>query len=616
MTPTAPTSRFRPSRMFAALLLLALGVQWWAGLEWAEAPVGDRRQKVILLASLVASGLLVAFGPSRAVLIRIVSMLRFPSMRVRRLLALVISAAALIYLLHTAITAGRFFKPVVHDEYSYMIQTRMLAAGHLWYPQHELGPAFESFHVFAEPVYASKYCPGTALLCAPAIWCGFEPWAVPLLLSGLSVGLIYLVLTNLIDGLAGLLGALALPASEVFRRTSIEVLSQGPMLFLLLVAVWAFLHWRKNKSLGWMAVMSLAIGWAAITRPVDAVSLTLPIGIVILISFRQMTRPRILRTLAVGIACVAPFLALQLIQNKGITGHLTKLPWMAYALRDDPYDTIGSPPVDPARRPQSVLPQKQFFYDSFTLPEYKKKLATPQGQRLLIGRLMPTLNVALPNMLLMALVPVGLLGLGLNGRWIIVAFLVPFLFLYNQYTFYIAHYAVPAIPVVLVLLFAGWDALCRNLPVRWSDGARGAIAIIIAAATLSVYPQLQDGWPKKFNSSGGGADEWSLPAAILRYMDAQIAQAVGGRQAVVLFRFHQDAYVHAEPVYNVTTARIDDAPIIRANDLGDVLNQKLFDYYAARGDRAIFFFDRSPEKVLSPIIYLGMASERPRVPAR
>jgi len=614
MTPIESTTRFRPSRLFAALLLLALGVQWWAGLEWAEAPIGDRRQKLILLAALVGAALIVAFRPSRAALVRVTDALRFPSTRVRRAIAILISAAALLYLFYTAIAAGRSFQPVVHDEYSYTMQTRMLAGGNLWYPAHELGAAFESFHLFAQPVYASKYCPGTALLCAPALWLGADPWAVPLLLSALAVGLVYLVLTNLIDGLAGLLAALALPASEVFRRTSIEVLSQGPMLFLLLVAVWALLHWRKNQSLGWMAVMALAIGWAAITRPVDAVSITLPIGLVILVSFRAMSRPRIFRTLAVGLGCVAPFLALQAIQNKGITGSFTKLPWMAYALRDDPYDTIGSPPVDPAKRPQSIIPQKQKFFETFTLPEYKKKLATPQGQRLLVGRLMPTLNVALPSMLLMALVPVGLLGLGIRGRWIIGAFLLPFLFLYNQYTFFIAHYAVPAIPVVLLLVFAGWDALCRNLPAAMGASARGVLAIFIAAATLGAYPQIQTGWPEKFAAQGGAADEWTPLASMLRLIDAQVSETVGARRAVVLFRYHPDAYEHAEPVYNASTARVDDAAIIRAHDLGDAANQKLFAYYAARGDRAIYLFDRDPAKMLSPITYLGMASESPRVP--
>jgi hypothetical protein len=62
--------------------------------------------------------------------------------------------------------------------------------------------------------------------------------------------------------------------------------------------------------------------------------------------------------------------------------------------------------------------------------------------------------------------------------------------------------------------------------------------------------------------------------------------------AVVFFRFTPGCNVHEEPVYNLQTTWPDDAPIVRAQDLGP-RNGELLRYYAARQpDRSYYIMDR------------------------
>ncbi|MDB5333383.1 MAG: hypothetical protein JWP03_4534 [Phycisphaerales bacterium] len=62
--------------------------------------------------------------------------------------------------------------------------------------------------------------------------------------------------------------------------------------------------------------------------------------------------------------------------------------------------------------------------------------------------------------------------------------------------------------------------------------------------------------------------------------------------AVVLFVYYPGGLFFEEPVYNTSTAWPDDAPIIRAHDLGDARNREIFAYYArTQPDRMFYRFD-------------------------
>ena len=244
---TADAARFGLSpavRRAAAAMLLVVGVQFWlivGGGIW-----GDVRQLWVMLLAMAVAVVVVLVPAARRVLDGIGSIVNGSGGVGRYATAVGLAVLAAGYLYATARQQERPFAPAIHDDHSYLIQSRMLAAGRLWMPRHGLAEFFDSFHLITAPIYASKYPPGAALFYAPALRIGLPPWAMSLALSAASVGMLYLLLTELFDGVYGLLGVGMLLACTMFRRTSIEVLAQPPMLFLMLVAWLALVRWWRR----------------------------------------------------------------------------------------------------------------------------------------------------------------------------------------------------------------------------------------------------------------------------------------------------------------------------------------------------------------------------------
>jgi hypothetical protein len=603
-------------RQFITLLLLALGIQAW--IIFGRAQTGEKRQ---LLAAVVAV-LIAAFLGTRPATLAAYDRLRQPTPRTRLLCFLSITLLSAVYLYATAKLQNRDLSPILHDEHVYWIQSKTLASGKLWLPKHDMAEFFDSFHLITDRVYASKYGPGAAIFFAPAALLGLPIWLTPLLLSALAVGLIYLLMTDLFDGAAGWLGALLLLSLGIFRRTSTMAMSQAPELVLILLAMLALVQWRRDRRLRWIAGMGVCLGWGAITRPVDALCVALPLALgVILDLFHRAGRasdtplshagscgtgfPRnagnLLKPIALGLAAVTPFLALQFLYNKGVTGRFTQMPWIHYARLYDPYDTMGRARSDFT----STTPQKQALIEEFTRPAYEQKHGTPRLHRLidlttrtLTGPELREQNDrqriygTLPSPLLIALLPVGLLALGDRKRWVLWSALPLFLLIYSQYTFFLPHYAVAIAPAVIMSLLAAIPALQSTWPrARW---IAPTAACLIATLCLTALPELN---PSR-------KDQW-FDAPLLRDVDAKLA-GLPHTPAVVLFKFDPERMIHEEPVYNLQSANPDDAPVIRAHDLGDEANRKIFTYYAARQPtRAFYRYDEATGK----LTHLGQARD-------
>src|ERR1700690_1023091 len=126
----------------------------------------------------------------------------------------------------------------MHDEFQFLLQTRMLAAGKLSMPPHPLADFFDTFYVLVQPKYAAQSFPGTAFFYVPAIWLHVTPWKWAVGLSAITVGMFYRVVCELVDGLAGLLAAAMLGVLSMLHYVSTMVLAQTPLLLLALAAVW------------------------------------------------------------------------------------------------------------------------------------------------------------------------------------------------------------------------------------------------------------------------------------------------------------------------------------------------------------------------------------------
>jgi hypothetical protein len=608
MTTLAPR-RTSSGCQFLVLLLLAVGVQCWIVLGRAQ--TGERRQLLAAAIAVVIAIIAWLLPPTRAMILRLSDRAANPSRRGRLIIAGTISLASIAYLYFSASHQHRDFSPILHDEYSYAIQSKMIASGRLWLPKHELSDFFDTFHLITDRVYASKYGPGTALFYAPAVLLHLPMWLTPLLLSGLAVGLMYLLVTELFDGSSGLLAALLLPSLGIFRRTSIMIMSQAPMLVLALLAVLAFVYWRRDRRPAWMILMGLCIGWGAITRPVDALCVAAPLALAVMLELRESDNRGRIKFVTLGLVGVLPFLVLQLVYDKGVTGDYKTLPWNYYAQRYDPYDSMSRAPIDPNVRPMSTLPQKQRFFDEFTVAAYREKIGksrldglVDRAARTFAG---PPLEEqektrliygSLPSPLLIALLPVGLLGLSDRRRWAVWLALPLFVLIYASYTFFLPHYAVAIVPAVILNVLAAKVVLQRTWP-SVSRPIGLVFTLGVAALALTALPEI--------NSSR--RDQW-FDAPLLRQVDRDLAQ-IDRRPAIVLFIYDPDRLVHEEPVFNTGAAWPDDAMVIRAHDLGDA-NARLFAYYAKQSPgRVVYRYDEKDEALK----YLGTVAELDRAGA-
>jgi hypothetical protein len=514
-----------------------------------------------------------------------------PSIGGGRLGGAAAAAVTLAYLFATARAQHRVTWPVIHDEFSYLIQAHQLAAGHLCYPQHPLADFFDSFQLFVRPVYASAYFPGTALLYVPGVWFHIDPWITSLIVAAGVAGALWHAVARAVDGLSASLAVLLLWCDDYYRNASMGVGGQLPLMLFGLLAVACWQHCRSDRQRRWWVAVGLFIGLAAVTRPVDAICFAAPLAVAQIWATRQRPRALVRQGLAVMVGLL-PSLAVQLALNHQITGRWLETPFRLYADRDYPGTAYGFHPLSAEARPASALPQKQKLFDQY-LPLIREHTwanvwsTLVRGSRArgwpVPGRLPTTLSLAspVPFVLLTPLFPLAVLGL--NRRVLVLLSVGPlFLLLYVPYAFFLSNYTLTAAVTVVTAIAMGTRALDRlPLPTRWTHGGPVFGTGLVFGIAVAALPQ----W-----SQGTSDDLVHSPVvAAARAVDAQVGAA---GPAVVLYTYDPARSPHDEPVFNADVGWPDDARVIRAHDLGPDRDRALFRYYADRQPtRTIYRYD-------------------------
>jgi hypothetical protein len=576
-----------PTRRVVATLLLVLGAQLWLLID--ERLV-RRPAELIVIAAVIVVSLIPPVSRVPAAGLNWIRSLQGVSVAI---IAILLTVGSSIYFYFAAVHQQRQFAPVYHDEFSYQIQAQMLAHGRLWMPHHPLADFFDTFYVIVEPVYCSMYFPGTAMLLTPGVWLELPHWAMPLLLSGLTVSMSYLLFRELLDGVAGLLAAIMMVGLSLLRMLSIMTLSAVPALLLGMTLLWCWLRWRRNRRSGWLVLMGISMGWLAITRPVDALCFALPAAAFFLWDLRGESWGGAIRTVSLIMATTAPFLLLQIIFNRGVTGRWLQTPFGYYTARDYPNVAFGFPEYDPSAKPVSRVPQKQEHYRKSVADVIKKHRPSEVLRQWRDRRYLWLFREGLPDTLLLFLVPVGLIAVNQRNFVAVLAMPVLFVVLYSIYTFFIVHYLIIVAPALMLLVLLAVRSIPTLVP-RASSALAVMLTLLVAAISLIALPQFQ---PKRLDLYFRGESHARINHAL-----AQLEH----RPAVVLFRYAPTQSIEEEPVYNPDVAWPDDAPIIRAHDLGPDRNNEIYQYYAQRQpQRAFYIYDRGDDSIK----FLGTARD-------
>jgi hypothetical protein len=578
-------------RQLFTLVLLLIGVRFWLALPFDQKPTWMEWIALGVGLCLSLNGYL-----NRGARIAAEKLRRI----VRRHAA---AAAAVVGLLVCAyllfqIRQGRgemFLR--IHDEHSYKIQAQMLARGRLWsaaYPP-DISPFFDTFHFIVDRVYASIYFPGAALSMVPAVWLGLPYWVSPLACGTAAAAVFFLVMRELFGNLRALIAVLMLVSLQYFRWMSFMLMSETAFLLAAMILIWAWLRWRRRRSLGWALLIGAAAGWAAITRPLDAICFATPVAIAMLYELRSQPRA-IAKTAAVVALAAMPFVAMQIAQNIGVTGKWTETPMQYYVAESYPAPLMGFAPADLNNLPPDLSPPKRAYaaasmnlYHEHTLKNVLKTWYRVRFQQIR--------RDTVPDTDLFILLPLALAARWDIRRLVLLAAMVLMLVVYLGYIFHLDQYLVAVMPGMICLVLMGWEGLDRAWP-RYRRRIGALVAAALIGFSLAAMPE--------FSSR-----VWALPT--LCEPAKQINQDLLALKSpsVVLFSFTGPGHsIDWFPVHNDDVAWPDDALVIRASDLGENQNWKLYAYYAhIQPERRFYLYQPSGAGEPHNLHFIGTARE-------
>jgi hypothetical protein len=242
--------------------------------------------------------------------------------------------------------------PLVQDEISYVLQSRIFATGHWTAPPPPLHGFFQQPHVLTFPAVASKFFPGHALLLTLGALLGWPP-LIPLLLTGVSGALLFALARRIANEWVALftwLVWLGDPINLRFRPGYFSEVTSETMWF---ISWWALLEWRASRRRAWLLVLAAAIGWGAITRPLTMLAFAVPVGVLVI---RDTVREHSWSDLAYAMALGIVVLGIIPLWSARTTGDWRLTPQTFYTRNYLPYDKPGfgldsTPPRRPLARP-------------------------------------------------------------------------------------------------------------------------------------------------------------------------------------------------------------------------------------------------------------------------
>jgi hypothetical protein len=490
-----------------------------------------------------------------------------------------------------------FPRPLIHDEFSYLLEADTFAHGRLANPPHPLAKFFESPNLLMHPTYASKYPPGQAMFLALGQRLFGSAFYGVLIGNALMLFIFCLMLFTWVPP------QWALAVSAMFG-----VILSGRM-------YWTFSYWGGSVAACGGALVLFALGiYRARQTPLAGVLFAIGVlllfwtrpfeGGVFTLAVMLVFAKDLLRTLRVGVlAATVSVLAIGVAwtcyDNLAITGNPFLLPHLLHQRRYDVAPVFWSLPLLP--EPAYSHPRLASLYgkDGYEVSVYKEQ--GPRWQSLWIGLVatLKKLELSLVLIVLLTLlVPVAWRD-PLYRRMAIVAGVV--LLAVTVETFHFEHYYAPAW-AALALMIAVWAERAWNLRIRnFRVGAALVLLALLTPVIIILPPHVsrlleKTGMPLRGDSQSraASAGDWSMRRAEL----IERLSKLDRRQLVIVRYPSPDWNIHEEWVYN--SANIDQQRVVFAHDLGMKQNRALLDYYPDRTALLLTFDSLSGEDKIEP----------------
>ena len=468
-------------------------------------------------------------------------------------------------------------RPVVADEFGYLLLADTFASGRITNPPHPMGRYLETIYVFQNPVYTSIYPVAPALVMALALALGLKAWWGVWLAVGLMCGLMVWMLQGWMPprwALAGgLLVGLRIGVISPWMNTywGGAVAAAGGALVLGAVPR----IWRRPRVRD-IALFGLGLAVLAQSRPFEGALMSLPL--VLALGWKRQHIRRIALPLTILLLLLV---AVTGLYNFAVTGS----PWLPpYGLHQKVY---GTPQPLYFQKPILDAPGIHHYADIQDV--FRWQLGAHQLHFSWEGEwarlesfwnffVQPLLTIPLVVLALRCrsrkmLVPVAALSLMLIGN--------------SQYPFFFPHYAAPVCGIVLLLIVQGvrYLALWRG---------RGAVGVACAGLVLVLA-----GFSSILTAAGAILRPWNVTAGSTARSDVlDVLNKLGGKH-LVLVHYGPNHSFHYGVIYN--SANIDASAVVWARQVDDAGDRSLIDYFH---DRDVWLF-HPDEPVPSLTAYPG-----------
>ena len=456
-------------------------------------------------------------------------------------------------------------KPVIYDEFSYLLQADTFAHGRLTNPTHPLWQFFESTYVLQQPTYASRFPAAQGLAMAAGQLLLGHPWFGVWLSAGLLAAVLCWALQGWLPPGWALLGAfigleLCLFSYWMNSYWGGAVTAIGGA---LVIGAWVRIVRAKQARYAWLFGIGAVI--VILARPFEGLSLVVPALIALGVTVRAA---RIWLPIIITGVLGASWLA---YDNYRVTGHPLRLPYREYY---EQYEIVPPFSVVPiSTTPRSL---RRFDLESRNRETYERA----RSWYLLTDRPLDWLTLLryyFGNLIWLLPVVVFIPALWRSNRTRFALILIVIIGVSSLIeVWWYPHYGAPFLAALLILAAQSMRYLSQWKYRGHRVGRFLVYAIPIAVFAVTITSQAEA------ISARQTTDQ-------IQAKNAQIAQKESIEQALVNKQPGQHVIFvdytglpspHEEWIYNPAT--IDAAPVIWALDLGEIENEKLRRYYPAR----------------------------------